>query len=930
MLGPLEVAKSGALVTLTGRRARQVLAVLTAEAGEAVSTDRLIDAVWGAAPPASARTQVSIQVSGLRRSFSAAGASAEAIETTGTGYRLDPEAVRIDALDAERALRDAESEDRETSARLLRSALELWRGRPYADIELDALESVTQRLEELRLRLAEKLYRLELALGREHLVVGELSRLVDEAPIREGLRELLMTALWRTGRRAEALASYRDGRQTLIEELGIEPGCLLRRLHQRILTEPEPPTEADLERVEPVPPVVPSELPRASPTFSGRTRELSQLIDLLRPGAGPHAEVAAVSGPGGIGKSELAVQAAHRVAEEFPDGRLYVDLCGSTPQVEPIDPLVALARMMRSLGADERPAPADLDEAAARFRSMTEGRRLLILLDNALDAAQVAPLIPASRTCRVIVTARSPLTGIAGLAHLPIDVLDQAEGLIMLQSMIDPARWDSAAAAEVLRWCGGLPLALSIAVARLNSRPAWTLRALADRLRDESQRLDELAAEDRAVRVGFEASHSHLDPAQRRTFGLLSLLECVDIGLATAAALAGFPPESTEAELESLVDVQLVDSPAPGRYRMHDLIRLYARERLEAGTSARQRDQLTRQAVHCYLATARTACLMLNADATWRTEFAPAVPGRPAVGLRDRDEVYAWLRAESPNLPGVFRQAAALPGDGPRLVGAICAAVGLAMTLRGRSQDKLQLGRLALAAAPDHDDELRAIAHDCLGSALLRCGDPEQALDHLRLACDGFHRVGNPAGEAVQLAAMATAYRLLGRYPEAIAHSRRAIELNRRIGRRTALVDSLTSLGLTYRRIGEVDAEIAVHQEAASIAESLVERNWLANVLANLGEATRLAGRPAEALAVFADAQAASGHSERTKTFLDAEICWGIGRAHCDRGEIDGAAASYRESARILSDLGLINPAERRAIETARSPDPPDVIRRNT
>lgn len=914
-------------MTLCGRRSRQVLAMLAAEAGNAVSTDRMIDAVWGPAPPASARTQVSIQVSGLRRAFVGAGASADAIETTDLGYRLDPEAVRIDAETAEQALRDAATADRDEAIRLLRSALGLWRGKPYGDIELQVLEPVAHRLEELRLRIAERLYGLELANGPAPRRIDDLARLVDAAPLREGLRALLMEALWRTGRRAEALACYRDGRTAVVEELGVEPGSVLRRLHERILAEPEPELEPS-ERTG-ASPVVPAELPRASPGFSGRTAELNRLTGLLCCPAAEQTVVVAVSGPGGIGKSELAVQAAHRAAADLPDGRLYVDLCGSTPGVEPLTPLAALTRMMRSLGADERSVPADPDEAAARFRSLTEGRRLLIVLDNARDAAQVAPLIPASRTCRVVITARTPLVGLPGVTHLPVDVLGAAEALAMAEALIDPARWDRDAAAEVLRWCGGLPLAISIAVARLNSRPAWTLRDLAGRLRGEAHRLDELATADRAVRVGFEASHCQLTPRQRRTFGLLSLLECADIGLPTAAALAGAAPGPVEAQLEGLVDVQLVDSPAPGRYRLHDLIRLYAREHLEAGTTSAERDGLTRRAVHFYLATARTACLQLNADATWRTGFGPELPRRAGLGLRDRDEAYAWLRAESPNLPGVFRQAAALPGDGPRLVGALCAAIGLVLTLRGRALDKLQLGRLALTAASD-DDELRAIAHDCLGSALLRCGDPEQALDHLQSACEGFERAGNPAGAAVQLAAMATAYRLLGRLPEAVAHSTRAIEINRRIARRTALVDCLTSLGLTYRRMGEPGAELAVHAEAASIAEVLPERNWLANVLANLGEATRRVGRPAEALAVFARAQDASGRSERTQTFLDAEIRWGIGRAHQDLGDTERAAAEHRESARILDELGLLDAEERKRIGGPGDPEPPEIIRRNT
>ncbi|GAA1671828.1 transcriptional regulator AfsR [Kribbella yunnanensis] len=928
MLGPVEATVAGQQVSLGGRRSQQVLAALLIETGRPQSAEQLIDAVWDDNPPASARTQLSIHVSTLRRAFAGAGCRHELIETTSNGYRLDDQEVRIDLVEAERLQAEAQlRSDLEEAADLLRAALALWRGAALEDLSTRAMAAAVQRVAELRLSIAEQLYDIELTLGRHRQSIGDLTALVTDQPLREHLRAQLMTALWRSGRSAEALECYRYGAQVLIDELGIEPGPELRDLEQAVLSGSVRPARRET--------LVPAELPLGVPTFTGREAQVGRVRDLLTTAEPQAAVIVAVAGPGGIGKSELAVHAGHLVADSFPDGQLYVDLRGSTADVEPLDPAEALARLLRSLGAPDGSIPVDPDEAAARFRSMTNELQLLVVLDNALDAAQVEPLIPAGRSCRTIVTSRRILSGLVGAVHEPLEVLPAAEAVTLLGRLVGPARiGHGGAAAEIVRLCGGLPLAISIAASRLISRPSWSLQTLATRLAaaHESRRLAELQTGDRGVRASFQVSYQELGIAQQRMFRLSNLIEVPDVDVRVAAALADVDTASAEALLEDLVDVQLLESHRPGRYRTHDLLRLFGRERARAEDAEPVRRHAVRRALHGYLATARTACRRLNADAVWRTEVEPRVLDAEGIELRDRDEVYDWLDAEAANLSAVVRQASNLDRSaGPALAAAICSAVGLGLALRGRHRDKLRLGELVLAAAERTGEPLqKAVAHETIGSALVRCGDYGVGLTHLTRAQASYRAIGNEAGEAVQLAALASAYRLLERYDESIAHSRQAIELNRRIGRPTALADSLTSLGLTYRHVGRPADEIRAHSEALAIAEPLEETNWLTNIICNLAEATRLAGEPEQALAYFQRAHQVSRRSEAAETSLDAEIWWGLGRTHADLGSARTARSCWQRSGAILTELGLITAGEQQAIEGSETPVPPDLIGRNT
>ncbi|GAB3921618.1 transcriptional regulator AfsR [Kribbella albertanoniae] len=936
VLGPVEATVAGRALSLGGRRSQQVLAALVLETGRPQSAEQLIDTVWDDDPPASARTQLSIQVSRLRRAFADAGCGHELIQTTSNGYRLDDQEVRIDLVEAERLQAKAQAlSDLEEAADLLRAALALWRGAALEDLSTRAMSAGVQRVAELRLTIAEQLYDVEFALGRHRQTIGELTALVADQPLREHLRAQLMTALWRSGRSAEALECYRNGRRVLVDELGIEPGPELRELEQAVLSGS---ADSDPVRRPSRETVVPAELPLGVPTFTGREAQVGRLCELLTT-AEPHAGgIVALAGPGGIGKSELAVHVGHLVAESFPDGQLYVDLRGSTADVEPLEPVDALARLLRSLGAADGSIPVEPDEAAARFRSMTNELQLLVVLDNAHDAAQVEPLIAAGRSCRTVVTSRRILSGLVGAVHEPLEVLPADEAVTLLSRLVGPERVGrDPAAAEIVRLCGFLPLAISIAASRLTSRPSWSLQTLATRLSaarqgEESRRLAELQTDDRGVRASFQVSYQELGDSQQRMFRLANLLEVADVGVPVAAALADVDTASAEALLENLVDVQLLESHRPGRYRTHDLLRLFGRERARAEDTEGDRRLAVRRALHCYLATARTACRRLNTDAAWRTEIEPWDLDLAGIELRDRDEVYGWLETEGGNLSAIVRQASNLDrSTGPPLAAAICSAVGLGLALRGRHRDKLRLGELVLAAAERTGEPLQeAVAHETIGSALVRCGDYEVGLTHLSRARAAYRAIGPEAGEAVQLAAIASAYRLLERYDESIAHSQQAIALNRRLGRPTMLADCLTSLGLTYRHVGRPTDEITAHSEALAIAEPLDETNWLANIICNLAEATRLAGEPQQALAHFQRAHEFSRRSEAAETSLDAEIWWGLGRTHADLGAPDTARSCWQRSGAILYDLGLISATEKHTIDTSETPTPPDLIDRNT
>ncbi|WP_173524434.1 AfsR/SARP family transcriptional regulator [Nonomuraea antri] len=656
ILGPLAVTVGGRPVHIGGSRTRATLAALLLADGRIVSVERLIDQVWGEEPPLSGRNQVAIAVSALRKAFRAAGGDPDVIETVASGYRLHT--VALDARQAEVNLARARQAPPAAKAALLRETLGLWRGQVLGGIGSRPLRAVAGRWEELRLSALEDWAEAELDLGGHRELVGVLGVAVAEHPLRERIRSQLMLALHRSGRRAEALEVYDRGRTVLVEELGLEPGQVLRDLHAAILRD-EPGVRwaaagarlaggAGARQPDPglrparVPPAVPSQLPPAVSAFIGRCAEFAALDALLdrrdgkglalqdgsgldrrdgsgldrqndkglarRDGSGPALQdgceldrrdgngelpLCVVYGMAGVGKTGLAVSWAHRVADRFPDGRLFADLRGHHRHAPPLRPETVLDRFLRALGMPEKSIPAGLDERAALFRSLLEGKRTLIVLDDAASAAQVRPLLAGSDSCCVVITARSPLGALVaqdGARCVGLDVLSPEEAEELLARMVgaDRIAGERPAARRLGELCDRLPLALRIAAAKLISRSDWTVSGMAARLESEHGRLDELRHAELEVRGGFELSYRGLPPAAKLAFRRLGLLDPPG-GFAawTLAALAEVPLPIAERLCEHLVDAQLVRpldrDPAGGpRYGLHDLVRLYSRERAHA------------------------------------------------------------------------------------------------------------------------------------------------------------------------------------------------------------------------------------------------------------------------------------------------------------------------------------------------------------
>ncbi|MFC4118850.1 AfsR/SARP family transcriptional regulator [Nonomuraea zeae] len=897
ILGPLQVEAEGRPVDPGPVRARAVLVALSLADGHGVTADRLIAELWGDAPPPSARGQIQVLVSQLRKVLGNA-----AIETVAGGYRLDPRAVHLDADEAERLI--AQGRQGHESAPY-RRALALWRG-PVLD-GLDHPQA--HRLEELRLTAAEEWAELERDRGGLEQVVAVLTPMLAAQPHHERLRARLATALDRLGRRAEALRLLREGRALLDDLFGLEPGAELRQAERRIGGEASPP--------------VPAQLPQAIATFTGRQAEVERLAGLLA--AAPRRS-AAVFGPAGVGKSALAIQVAHRVARHFPDGQLYVNLRGATPHAEPAPAVQVLGRFLRALGVPASEIPQEVDEATAAFRSLTRGRRVLVVLDNAADAAQVRALLPGSASCGVLVTSRRRLGSLDTASNRALAALPQDEAYALVARLVGDDRMarEPEPAADVVRLCGRLPLALAIVAARLSTRPDRPIRFMAERLAVEQRRLTELSVDDQAVRASFMVSYQDLgEPAAARLFRLLGLLDVPDVSVPVAAALAGLPEARAATLLDQLADNQLAECPAPGRFRVHDLLRLFARELAESEDGERDRAAAVRRALHHYLATARHAAMAVEPLLAWRLDFVPDDLAYPGTPLRSPAAVQSWLDAEIENVIAAARQA--LEGDDPAIAAYLAACLNTPLEYRARWREHLTLGHLMLRAADRIGDaRMAGIGHNDLGWALHALGRATDALgsfDRALAAWERFASAGSGAetGLALALNGRGAALRSLGRHEESLLALEAARMLWQRLGHARHEAACLTGIGLTLQRLGRHGPAIVAHEKAMVLAGESDAKVTEVMALGNLGEAHRLAGQAEEAAVRFREALELDLRRGLEGTYWEAEHSWGLGLATGDRTHLNRAAA-------VLHDLGLLTYEELRAIERDEHPATPDVI----
>lgn len=933
MLGPLEVQTERGWREVSAPKWRTVLAVLLLNVGQPVSTDRLIEEVWPDKPPVKANNLVSVYVHRLRKLIG--DTEGRMLVTRAPGYQIrlaagDLDAERFATL-AAAGRRALSGEDPQRAADLLTEALSLWRGPALADVSPSALISAeASRLEESHIEAIELRIQADLLCGRQAQVVGEVRRLLADHQLREGLWALLMRALYRSGRQAEALEVYGQAREAIADELGVDPSAELQRLYQRMLDADSgqgprtAPQEAALDSpfaaenaarsapsaaaAEPLPPV--SQLPADIPDFTGRTDHVQNLCDLLsgpgRPDSPGAVVVAAVIGAGGLGKTTLAVHAAHLLRAQYPDGQLYASMLGATQH--PVAPSVVLARFLRDLGMDPARIPVDEEERAAQYRSRLTDRRVLIVLDDAKDAAQVRPLLPGSASCAVVVTTRSRMPDLAGSRFVDLDVLGPDEARSMFATIIGASRADAEpdATDEVLAACAGLPLAIRIAGARLAARGGWSVRTIARRLSDERHRLDELETGDLAVRTCFEVSFSSLpgraqpdgiEPAQ--AFRLLGVWPGLSIELRAAAALLGQPEETVADALEVLVDAQLLQSPAPDRYRFHDLLRTYAADRALAEETVQVRDAAVRRLLSWYL---HTVVAMAQIVSPHRDQVSPGEmeAGALPLSFSTVDEALDWCETERTNLVAATREAAGL--DLHEVAWKLPVAALSFFNRRTYWEEWLVTHRIALDSARQAGDQRgEAWVLNNIGMAYARQGR-EEGVGYFQQALAIRREIGDRQGEAQAANNVAYASLLLKRYEEALEWLYVALDIQREVGHRFGEGITLNNLGEAYLELGRFDEAIDWLGQALAVYREIGARPAEGDTLSNLGKANGELGRTEEALDYLRQAeQTHRAVGDRYGGAVDLKY---IGEVHRRAGRRGEAARTWTRALATFETLG--------------------------
>lgn len=950
VLGPVRAWRGTEPLSTGSPQQRALLAALLLREGRTATAGELIDALWGDEPPSQALAAVRTYASRLRKVLSP---GVLVSESGGYAIRLGDQHTESDvdgSLDlalAQQLAADAEKAkaagDLCHARALLNKALSLWDGEVLASVPGPYAETQRARLDEWRLQLLETRMDMDLEQGCHAQAVSELTALTAAHPLRERLRELLMLALYRSGRQAEALAVYADTRRLLADELGVDPRPGLKELQQRIL-QADPALAEPSAPLSPEPtaaPVRPAQLPASVPDFTGRASFVSELGDVLSAASAPEGRVMAVSalaGIGGVGKTTLAVHVAHQTRAAFPDGQLYVDLQGAGARAA--EPETVLGAFLRALGVADASIPDSLEERAAQYRSMLDGRRVLVLLDNARDAAQVRPLLPGTEGCAALVTSRVRMVDLAGAHLVDLDVMSPDEALQLFTKIVGEERVASErkAALDVVAACGFLPLAIRIAASRLAARRTWTVSVLAAKLADERRRLDELQAGDLAVKATFELGYGALEPAQARAFRLLGLADGPDMSLAAAAAVLDLPVEDTEDLLESLVDTSLLESAAPGRYRFHDLVRLYARACAERDEQPPgERDAAMSRLLDFYLATAAGVYAIERpgdrlVDHLEATEYA---------GLRFSEGASAldWLYSEAACLLSCVRQSVGtdrlrravdllwaskdLTESGANshqyetTARAMCDATsaagdGLAegrartmltnvLLVSGRTQQAAEQAHLAMELAVQAQDVATSWVANDRGIIAMHQAQYADAKTFFEQAIEGYRAEDNRLNEAVTLANLSRAHLSLGNVEKAVDIAQHSLEIHAEMGRPMRRANAHLALGLALTSADRHAEALDQFSDAQDIFAEHRQRLWEGNTHFRKAEVHLAAQHPARA-AQHAEQALALGCVGGDR--MRGHVLTLLGRALSALGQTDRAKACWRDALSVYEQIG--------------------------
>jgi DNA-binding SARP family transcriptional activator/tetratricopeptide (TPR) repeat protein len=930
VLGPLLVRDgSGNDVRVPAGRLRTLLALLLMRANRLVPVDEIADVLWDGRPPDDAVGTVRVYMTRLRRVLGPDAAAR--LLTRRPGYVCQAGEDEFDLARFEELCRRAGAAAREQrwmrAAGLLTEALGLWRGIPLADVAPGLLrDRESPRLTRLRLQAVEDSIDARLHLRQYGQLIPQLRDLVETEPLREHLHAQLMRALAHTGRRAEALQVYRRAHRTLVEHLGIEPGPELRDLHHRILTGDELTGDELTGDEEPVAAgrqsaprparsfVVPRQVPAGVRHFVGRTAELTLLSDLLNEQAAAGTVVISqIGGTAGIGKTTLAVHWAHLNADRFSDGQLYIDLRGFDPTGTPVAPGAAVRQFLAALDVPASRIPADEDAQIGLYRSRLADRRMLVLLDNARDAEQVRPLLPGTPGCLVLVTSRTQMPSLVardGAVPLMLDLLTTPEARDLLTRRLGAERLarHEHVVDELIALCARLPLALNIAAAQAALRPTHPLPSLVDELRGERPRLDALSTADGTadLRAVFSWSYRTLGPAAARMFRLLALHPLPDTSLPVAASLAALPAADTRHALDELTAACLVQEPTPGRYTLHDLLRVYGAERARDEDDDTQRRDAARRMCDFYSHTAHDAAQLMAPHRSLVRPAAPA-PGTVPAQLPDATAALAWFDTEHANLLAAQRAAAGYGWHAT--VWQLAWDLGVFYSRRGYRHEGLAVWQAALEAAGQLPMPNRIRAYQAIGMSYAELGrHPEAiaALDRALALAEQHDELTNQADAHRQLA---FAWGRQGNHRQGLHHATRALALYRTVKLPIWEAAALNNVGWFSALLGEYDAARTACQDALQIYQEHHEPEGKAETLDTLGHIEHHTGNHHQAIAHYQNALTlyrGIGHTVGIVNTLDH-----IGHPHLALGQHQQARDAWRQALDMYRQQGRDQDAER-------------------
>ncbi len=914
LLGPMQVVTDGRRAELGRRRERCLLGLLLLESGSVLATDRLIDLLWDGEPPDAAVGQLRTNVSRLRthlRICDPEQAAVRIVTHGSTGYSVDVDPEHIDAYQFRQLVA---TERPGTEIERLRAALALWRGPVMADVMSDQLRyRIASGLDELRLTAMTRLAEARLLTGHAHELVADLSEMTERHPLREQLSALFMRCLFQTGSQAEASRAYHRLRTSMADQLGLEPSRELRDLHDRILRNDQSLLVTSINvkaAVRASPTTVPAQLPNDLPMFTGRTAELGYLDTLAarqeRTDGSSDAAICVISGTAGVGKTAIAMRWSHRNRDRFPDGQIYLNLRGFDPTGPVMTTAAAMRRLLDAFGLSAQRIPSSLEAQTDLYRSAVADKRILVVLDNARDAAQVRPLLPGAPGCLTLVTSRHALTGLVaidGARSLSVDLLAYDEARQLLAARLGDSRVDAEPGAtdELVTRCARLPLALAVAAARATVDRRLRLSDLVIELRDARSALDALSDNDAAsdVRAVFACSYHVLLPATARLFQLLGVHPGTEISAAAAASLAGVPLPIGRSMLGELVAAHLLEQRDSGWYTAHDLLRSYAASLCSDHVDQSEFRHASDRMFDHYLRSAYAGDRLVDPNRQ-DIALASSVPGVTTAQQTDVDDAMAWFSVEHPAMIELIRKAerSGLHTYTWQMVDTLQNF----LDRRGHWHDLITVQEASARAARSLGERVwEATAHRHIALACVRVQRYDDANDHLDLAVDINRASGNLAGIGHVDLQRGWLLEAQQDYRQALRHTERALANYREARHQPGEARALNAIGWYHAELGNHRQTVVHCEQALRLFEQLADADGQAAAQDSLGYAKHHLGEHSDAVACYR--QALENYRTLGDLRNEAGTLIHLGDAYEAVSRFDKAHANWERALVIFSDL---------------------------